>query len=51
MRLIIGDRNHLTENLAIKLDSKSYEILNSLGFTNIGDLVGWIEKRNEEVAN
>jgi len=50
MRLTIGDREHLTKNLATGLDSDSYEILASLGFTNIGNLVDWVEKKNETMA-
>jgi len=46
-RLTIGEREHLTKNFAIRLDGKSYEILASLGFKDIGSLVDWIERQNE----
>ncbi len=47
MRLTIGKREHLTKNFAIGLDNESYEILDSLGFKDIGNLVDWIERQNE----
>ena len=47
LRLTIGKRDHLTKNFAIGLDSESYEILASLGFKDIGDLVDCLERQNE----
>ena len=47
MRLTVGDRDHLAKNFAVGLNNKSYDILKSLGFRDIGDLVDYIEKRNE----